>query len=122
MSIGKNSINRVFVATGGTKAEPEAVAEVKAETASEEKAVKKAPEAKKTESAKKTPAKKAPAKKAPAKKAPAKKKADVVKEVITEVRAETNFSPKKPASKKSPKKEEKKAYVNIGDKMPEYLL
>ena len=68
MSIGKNSINRVFVATGGTKTEPEAVAEVKTEIAPEEKAVKKAPEAKKTESVKKAPAKKAPAKKAPAKK------------------------------------------------------
>ena len=117
MSIGKNSINRVFVATGGAKAETETVSEVKKETVSQEKAVKTAPEAKKTESAKK-----APAKKAPAKKEGAKKKPDVVKKVITEVRAETNVSPKKPSSKKAPKAEDKKAYVKIGDEMPVYLL
>ena len=64
MSIGKKSINRVFVATGGAKAETETVAEVKKETVPQEKAVKTAPESKKTESAKKAPAKKAPAKKA----------------------------------------------------------
>ena len=117
MSIGKNSINRVFIATGGAKAETETVAEVKTENTPEEKTVKAAPKTKKAESAKK-----APAKKAPAKKEGAKKKPDMVKKVITEVRAETNVSPKKPTSKKAPKAEDKKAYVKIGDEMPVYLL
>ncbi len=112
MSVGKNSINRVFIASNGAPQE-EANKEAKKEPVKKEAAPKAKTEAKKA-STSKAPAKttqkpksaaKAPAKK-PTPKAPqGREKTDETRQAVRYVKNKT-----------------KTAFVKIGDDMPYYLL